>query len=90
VLGQPTQTQLASFEEIPVVDISGANDPARRPDLVKQVVSTAEQIRQEILTAHLNIRRDLNPQPVPPAPPARPSAPCGHESTGAVVCCARP
>lgn len=29
-------------------------------------VSTADQVRQEILTAHLNIRRDLNPQPVPP------------------------
>jgi isopenicillin N synthase-like dioxygenase len=52
VLGQPTQTQLASFEEIPVVDISGAGDPKRRPDLVKQVVSTAEQVGFMYVVGH--------------------------------------
>lgn len=52
MLGQPTQTQLSAFDEIPVIDISGAADPARRAALVKQVVSIAEQIGFMYIVGH--------------------------------------
>lgn len=52
MLGQPTQTKLAAFDEIPVIDISGAADPARRPALVKEIVSIAERIGFTYIVGH--------------------------------------
>ncbi len=52
MLGQPTQTKLAAFNEVPIVDISGANDPQKRPALVKEVISVAEQVGFMYVVGH--------------------------------------
>ncbi len=52
MLGQPTQTKLAAFDEIPIIDIAGASDPAQRPQLVKRIVSVAEQIGFMYVVGH--------------------------------------
>lgn len=52
MLGQPTQTKLAAFNEVPIVDISGAGDPQQRPALVKQVISVAEEVGFMYVVGH--------------------------------------
>jgi isopenicillin N synthase-like dioxygenase len=52
------QTNLSAFSEIPVIDLSHANDPAERADLARQVVSTAEQIGFMYVVGH-GISRDI-------------------------------
>jgi len=52
VLGQPSQANLGAFDEIPIVDISGAKDPARRSALVQRVVAVAEQVGFMYIVGH--------------------------------------
>ena len=52
MLGQPSQANLGAFDQIPVVDISGAGDPARRPALVQHVVAVAEQVGFMYIVGH--------------------------------------
>ncbi|HWK46813.1 MAG TPA: 2-oxoglutarate and iron-dependent oxygenase domain-containing protein [Stellaceae bacterium] len=52
MLGQPMQARLAAFDEIPIVDISGAADPKRRADLVRDVVSVAERVGFMYVVGH--------------------------------------
>jgi len=50
--GQPTQSKLAAFEHIPVVDIGSAHDPAKRADLARQVVTVAEEVGFMYIVGH--------------------------------------
>ena len=50
--GQPTQSKLAAFEHIPVVDISSAHDPAKRADLARRVVTVAEEVGFMYIVGH--------------------------------------
>ena len=50
--GQPTQSKLAAFEQIPIGDISGAHDPAGRADLARQVVTVAEEVGFMYIVGH--------------------------------------
>jgi len=52
MLGQPTQSKLAAFNEIPVIDIGAAADPKSRPALVSEVVSVAERIGFMYVVGH--------------------------------------
>jgi isopenicillin N synthase-like dioxygenase len=50
--GQPTESRLAAFEHIPIVDIACARDPARRADLATEVVSVAEEVGFMYIVGH--------------------------------------
>ncbi len=52
MLGQPTQSHLAAFDQVPIVDISGASDPAKRAALAKHVVEVAEQVGFMYIVGH--------------------------------------
>ncbi|WP_441279459.1 isopenicillin N synthase family dioxygenase [Tardiphaga sp. 172_B4_N1_3] len=52
MLGQPIQSNLAAFDEIPIVDISGANDPSKRAALAREVVAVAEQVGFMYIVGH--------------------------------------
>jgi isopenicillin N synthase-like dioxygenase len=52
MLGQPAQTKLAAFEEIPVIDVSGAAVPERRAALVSEIVAVAEQVGFTYIVGH--------------------------------------
>jgi len=52
MLGQPIQTRLASFKEVPIIDISGAGDPARRRDLVRQITRACEEVGFMYIVGH--------------------------------------
>jgi isopenicillin N synthase-like dioxygenase len=50
--GQPTQSKLAAFEHIPIVDIASAHKPAKRAELAARVVSVAEEVGFMYIVGH--------------------------------------
>jgi isopenicillin N synthase-like dioxygenase len=46
------QDRLSAFTEVPIIDISGANDPARRPALAREMVQVAQDIGFMYVVGH--------------------------------------
>ncbi len=49
---EPPQDKLSAFTEVPVIDISGAHDPARRAALAKDMVKVAQEVGFMYVVGH--------------------------------------
>ena len=52
MLLEPSQENLSAFTEVPVIDISGAHDPARRGGLAKEMVKVAQEVGFMYIVGH--------------------------------------
>lgn len=49
---EPFQDKLSAFTEVPIVDISGAHDPSRRPALAEEMVKVARDVGFMYIVGH--------------------------------------
>ena len=49
---EPSQKYLSAFTEVPVIDVSGARDPAKRRELATQMVKVAQEVGFMYIVGH--------------------------------------